>query len=231
MRPHTNILLFWGIDMQLKDIMTTNVITASPDMSYNQVRELIREHRLRRIPVLDKKGKLVGLVSKEKLLSVRPSPATSLSVWEITTLLDELKVKDFMYKDVVTASPEMTVEAAIQLARGKRVGALPILDGDKLVGIVTTNDYVVKILNPLLGIGEPGSRITIHDAHGSDDKKTVHEIIGKAEAKVVASLYVDHPGTNEKDLIIHLDQEDVSDIVKELEEKGYKVEIRQRNPN
>ena len=72
-----------------------------------------------------------------------------------------MKVKDIMVKDLVTASPDMTVESAIALAQGKKVGCLPVLENNKLVGIVTTNDFFLKILNPLLGIGEPGTRITL----------------------------------------------------------------------
>jgi acetoin utilization protein AcuB len=215
--------------MQLRDIMTTNVVVVSSDTAFTDIRDLMRAHKIERIPVVDK-GKLIGLVTKENLLRVRPSPATSLSVWEVTTLLADLKAKDIMIKDIVTASADMTVESAITLAQGKKVGCLPVMENGKLVGIVTTNDFFLKILNPLLGIGEPGRRITIHDVQQTNDKKEIYEVIGKHNANVITSLYMSHPGTKESNLTIHLDVADVDDIVKDLEALNYKVEVRERHP-
>ncbi|MFC1998452.1 CBS domain-containing protein [Chloroflexota bacterium] len=215
--------------MQLRDIMTANVVAVKSDTAFTEISDIMRTHKIERIPVVDK-GKLVGLVTKENLLRVRPSPATSLSVWEITSLLSDLKARDIMVKNVVTASADMTIESAIALAQGKKVGCLPVMEGDKLVGIVTTNDFFYKILNPLLGIGEPGSRITIHDAQQTKDKKEIYEVIGKHNANVITSIYMSHPGTQERDLTIHLDVEDVGSIVKDLETLKYKVEVRERHP-
>jgi len=215
--------------MQLRDIMTTDVVTVSSDMPFTVIDELMRDHDVKRIPVVDK-GKLVGLVTKDNLLRARPSPATSLSVWEINTLLSNLKAKDIMIKDMVTASADMTVESAIALAQGKKVGCLPIIEDKELVGIVTTNDFFFKILNPLLGIGEPGSRITIHEAQETKDKREIYEVIGKHNAEVITSIYMSHPGTRLKDLTIHLDIDDADAIVKDLQALNYKVDVRERHP-
>jgi len=176
------------------------------------------------------KGKLIGLVTKENLLTIRPSPATSLSVWEVTTLLSKIKVKDIMVKDVIIANPDMTVESAITLAQGKKVGCLPVVEKGKLVGIVTTNDFFYKILNPLLGIGEPGTRIYLRDVAETGDKQDIYGTITKYGAKVITSLYLTHPGTEEKDLTIHLNIENADNIVRGLRELGYTVEVRERMP-
>ncbi|MFC1906052.1 CBS domain-containing protein [Chloroflexota bacterium] len=215
--------------MLLRDIMTTEVIAVSSKTPFTEIRDLMKDHNIERVPVLDR-GKLVGIVTKDNLLRVRPSPATSLSVWEINTLLAGLKAKDVMVKNVVTANADMTVESAIALAQGKKVGCLPVMEKDKLVGIVTTNDFFYKILNPLLGIGEPGSRITVHDAQQTKDKREIYEVIGKHNASVITSLYMSNPVTKEKDLTIHLDVDDASDIVKDLEAMKYNIEVRERYP-
>ena len=215
--------------MLLRDIMTTNVVTISGDMPVTEARETMKAHKIERIPVAEK-GKLVGLVTKENLLRIRPSPATSLSVWEVTTLLSKIKVKDIMVKDIVTANPDMTVESAISLAQGKKVGCLPIVEQGKLVGIVTTNDFFYKILNPLLGIGEPGTRIYLRDVAEAKDKQEVYATIAQHGAKVITSLYVTHPETEAKDWTIHLNTENADNIVKDLGELGYKIEVRERTP-
>lgn len=213
--------------MRLRDIMTTNVVTIPSDTSVTEAGEIMRVHRIERLPVVDR-GKLVGLVTKDSLLRVRPSPATSLSVWELTYLLSKLKVKDIMVRDVVIANPDMTVERAIALAQGKKVGCLPVVEGDRVVGIVTTNDFFYKIVNPILGIGEPGTRITLHGIAEAKDKQAVFGVISKHGAKVITASYLSHPARGERDLTIHLDVEDASKIVGELKGLGYSVEVRER---
>ncbi|MCX6013749.1 MAG: CBS domain-containing protein [Chloroflexi bacterium] len=213
--------------MRLRDIMTTNVITITPDTPIREAGELMQTHRIQQLPVLEK-NKLVGLVTKDNLLRSRPSQATTLSVWEMTTLVAKLKAKDIMTKNIITATPDMTVESAIALAQNKKVGCLPVMEGKKLVGMVTTNDFFLKILNPLLGIGEAGTRITIHNVAKTKDKQDIYGVIIKNKADVITSLYMTHPGTGKKDLTIHLDIEDATAIVTSLEALGYIVEIRER---
>lgn len=217
-----------GENMRLRDIMNTNVITVTPDTPIREAGELMQSNRIEHLPVLAKNN-LVGLVTKDNLLRSRPSKSTTLSVWEMTTLVAKLKVKDIMVKNVITATPDMTVESAIALAQNKKIGCLPVMDGKKLVGIVTTNIFFLKILNPLLGIGEPGIRITIHNISKTKDKQDIYGIITKNKANVITSIYMTHPGTGQKDLTIHLDIEDATVIVTALKTHGYNVEIKERN--
>src|SRR4030042_250764 len=133
--------------MRVKDVMTWNVVTVSSDMPIMEAKKIMEAHDVRRLPVVDK-GKLVGIVSKDRIERVGPSPATSLSVWEINYLLAKMTVKEVMRKDAVTVNPDMSVEAAIALAQSKGVGALPVVEDHKLIGIATTNDFFYKILHP-----------------------------------------------------------------------------------
>jgi len=213
--------------MKIRDIMTTNVITVSSDTSVSDAGQIMRAHKIERLPIVDK-GKLVGIVTKDDLLRVSPSPATSLSIHEITYLLSKMKVKDVMKRDIVTASPDMTVESAVALAQGKKVGSLPVVEDDRVVGIVTTNDIFYKILNPLLGIGEPGTRIKVNDCAGAQDIQKIYEVISKHNVKLITAGYIPHAEHGMRDLTIHIDIEDVSKIVKEMSDLGYTVEVRDR---
>lgn len=213
--------------MIVRDIMTTNVVTIPSNTPVTDAQQIMRVHKIERLPVVDK-GKLVGLVTKDKLLLVSPSPATSLSIHELTYLLSKMTVKDAMKKDVVTATPDMTVESAIALAQGKKVGSLPVLENDRIVGIVTTNDFFYKILNPLLGIGEPGIRIKVHGCSEIEDIKRVCDVISKHAVKVITVAYLPHPERDERDLTVHIDTDDTSKIIEELSGLGYPAEIRQR---
>ena len=213
--------------MLVRDIMTTNVVTIPSNTSVNDAGEILRAHKIERLPIVDR-GKLVGLVTKDKLLRVSPSPATSLSIHELTYLLSKMTVKEVMEKEVVTARSDMTVESAIALAQNRKVGCLPVLENDKVVGIVTTNDFFYKILNPLLGIGEPGTRIKVNGCSGAKEIQTVCDIIGNHDVQVLSVSYIPHPEGGERNLTIHVDTEDVSKIIKELEALGYFVEVRER---
>lgn len=147
--------------MYIREYMSTPVVTTEPDSLMLDAQKLMQEHRIRRVPVVDKKGKLVGLVTQDRLREVSPSPATSLSIWELNYLLAKMKVKDAMVKRVITVAPDTTIEEAASLGQNKGIGTLPVVDKGKLVGIITTTD-LFKILTQVLGFGQPGTRIHIH---------------------------------------------------------------------
>ena len=215
--------------MRIRDIMTYNVVTIPSNTLVNQANEIMRTHRFERLPVVDK-GKLVGIVTKDRLLRASPSSATSLSVWELNYLLAKMTVAEIMEKHVVTVTPDTTVESAVALAQEKRVGSLPVVEDDRVVGIVTTNDFFLKILNPALGIGEAGTRLTVRNCPGADCLRDVCEIIHGHKADIITMSYLRFPGREQKDIVIHVDK-DVDEsrrIVEDLEAAGYLVEIRGR---
>jgi acetoin utilization protein AcuB len=213
--------------MKIRDVMTWNVVTVSSDTPIMEARKIMDTHKIRRLPVVDK-GKLVGMISKERIARSGPSPATSLSVWEINYLLAKMTVKETMTKDVVTVHPDITVEAAIALAQRRGVGALPVMENNKLIGIATTNDFFYKILNPLLGIGEPGTRIIISGGTEAKNVQEIMEAVKKFGAKITSFHSVPPVEGKERDLCIHIDKEDAKQLIKDLASKGYKAEIIER---
>ncbi|MBM3142424.1 MAG: CBS domain-containing protein [Chloroflexi bacterium] len=213
--------------MKVRDVMTWNVVTVSSDTPIMEARKIMDAHNIRRLPVIDK-GKLVGMVSKERIARSGPSPATSLSVWEINYLLAKMTVKEVMSKDVVTVHPDMPVEAAIALAQSKGVGALPVLEDHNLVGIATTNDFFYKILNPVLGIGKPGARLVISRGAEAKSIQEIMEAVRKFGAKIVSLHSMPPVEGKEQDLCLHLDKEDVKQLIKDLASKGYSTEIVER---
>jgi acetoin utilization protein AcuB len=215
--------------MFVKDIMTMNVVTIPSNTSVSDAKRIMEAHRIRRLPIVDR-GKLVGMVTEHRLEAYTPSKATTLSVWEIGYLLGNTPVKDIMEKNVVTVTPDMTVEEVLALAQKKGVGALPVLEDGRVVGIVTTNDFFYKIANPVLGIGMPGTRVEVI---GRGDDKVIENVVSLANRQgiriiTIHVLSVPESPEGRKDIVIHLDTEDTSKFVEELKTKGYEVILRTR---
>ncbi len=213
--------------MYVRDIMTTNVVTIPSSTSIADAKRIMEAHRFRRLPVVDK-GKLVGIVTERRLESVSPSKATSLTVWELSYLLNKTSVKEIMERNVVTVPPDMTAEESVATAQSHKVGTLVVVEDGRITGIVTTNDFFYKIINPVLGLGEPGTRIEVT---GGGESKALEEVIStvnKHGLKITTLHIMALPEVAKRDVCVHVDSEDVSKLVTELERKGYKVGLRKR---
>jgi CBS domain-containing protein len=131
----------------VKDWMTAEVITVHPDTSLAEAHKLMTQEEIRRLPVVDLKGHLVGIVTLGDVRAAEPSPATSLSVWELNYLLANLTVDKIMTRELVTVSPDFTIGEAALLMLENRVSGLPVVDdGGKVVGIITESDIFSMIV-------------------------------------------------------------------------------------
>ena len=145
--------------MLVRQIMTKKPITIRSDASVSDALDLMHEKKVHRLPVLDPKGRPVGIVSEGDLLYASPSPATSLNVWEIHSLLAKLKVDKVMTRKLITVADDAPVEEAAQIMVEKKIGGLPVVCEKKLVGIVTETD-LFKVFISMLGGYRPGVRLT-----------------------------------------------------------------------
>jgi acetoin utilization protein AcuB len=155
--------------------MTKRPITVPENTSVDKALQLMRSEKVRRLPVINKQGKLVGIVSELDLLQVSPSPATSLSIYEIPYLLSKIQVRDIMTKDVITVAEDTTLEEAARVMADNKIGGLPVLRDDKLVGIITETD-LFKIFLEMLGAREEGVRLSMLVP---DEKGRLAQIAGK----------------------------------------------------
>lgn len=212
--------------MLIKDIMTKGVITAPSSMLVNDAKKMMRERNFRRLPVVDD-GKVVGIVTESNLEKVSPKIAAPL-VWQISYLVSHTTLRDVMKKKVVTISPEATVEQGVDLAQRNRVGSLVVVKKGAVVGIVTTNDFFYKIINPILGLGVSGARIIVY---GCGEGRCAEKIIASINKlgvgiKLIWTLQV--PSSDRKDIILHLDIEDPSVVIEELGKLGFSAKMRAR---
>jgi acetoin utilization protein AcuB len=127
--------------MQVKDWMTGSPIAVPPSAPMLDARKLMHERRIRHLLVMEG-SELVGIVTDRDIRLNLPSPATSLSVWEVNYLLGKLTVGEVMTKAVITVGAGRAIEAAAGLMIDHRIGGLPVLDGGRVVGILTETDVL-----------------------------------------------------------------------------------------
>lgn len=212
--------------MLIKDIMTKDVITVPSNTPIGEAKKIMKEHKFRRLPVVDK-GKLVGIVTEDRLERVTPSAAAPL-LWQVGYLISRTTLRDIMERNVVAISPEATVEQGVALAQSRRVGALVVVKAGKVVGIVTTNDFFYNIINPLLGIGKPGTRIFVAEAGDGKATQKILATINKLGVEIEVLWTLASPKSNKNDIIIQLDTDDAAKVITELQNAGFAASIRPR---
>ncbi len=141
-------------------IMRKDLVTVPPDTSLVQARDLISEKLIDHLLVVDKDEKLVGIVSDRDLKQAWASPATTLSAHELNYLLKQLNVDTIMVKKIITVTPGTTIERAGRIMQENRISALPVMENEKLVGIITTTD-VMGVLLDAIGIDGESARFVV----------------------------------------------------------------------
>lgn len=208
--------------MRIKDVMTRNPVTADSETLVLDAQKLMKENNIRRLPVVDK-GKLVGIVTKHDLLEASPSPATSLSVFELNYLLAKMKVKEIMKKNPVTITPDTPFEEALRLGQEKKIGAFPVVENGKLVGITTESD-IIRFVTRVLGIKEEGSRITIEGLGGKlGDLEKIVSVANQHHTVILSMISLPRPEKKDWMIVLRLKTNDPDPLVKDFKKAGFNV--------
>jgi acetoin utilization protein AcuB len=206
--------------MLVVDRMSSPAVTITPDTQFQDALKLMRDRRFRRLPVVDKNGRLVGIVSERDLLYASPSPATSLSVWEIGYLLSKIRVRTIMTREVITTTPNTPVEDAARLMADKKIGGLPVVDEfNHVVGVITETDIFKTFVEMFAG-GNPGLRLTLETPGRKDVLLELAKAISDLGGSVVSvgSFYRPVPGV--QGLVVKVQDVDKRELVSTLEILG-----------
>jgi CBS domain-containing protein len=130
--------------------MSTNLVTIEPRTTLPEAYKLMRKFGIRRLPVIDY-GKLVGIITLGDIREAKPSQVTSLSIYELNYLLSQLKIERIMSPDPITLSSEATIGQAAKLMYEHKIGSLPVIEADHLIGLITESDIFRVIAR---GVGE-----------------------------------------------------------------------------
>ena len=205
------------------DRMSTPAVTIRSKTSFESALDVMRNHRFRRLPVVNAHGKLVGIISECDLLHAAPSSATSLSVWEVHYLLNKLDVKELMTEDVITTTADTPIEDAARLMVTHKIGGLPVVDKKGgVVGVITETD-IFKTFAEMLDGGQSGLRLTLAVPKRKGVlamlATTIYELGGGIES--VGSFQGGKPG--QRQLVVKVRDVRKKQLVKTLEDLGDQV--------
>lgn len=146
--------------MFVSDWMTTAVFTVSPEDTISTAIKLLKEKNIKHLPVVTEGKKVVGILSDRDIKDYTPSKATTLDIHELHYVLFNTKVKEIMVKKVSTTTPQTPIEEAAMLMFDKNIGCLPVVEKDKLVGIISDRD-LFRVLVDITGVRNKGNRFYV----------------------------------------------------------------------
>jgi acetoin utilization protein AcuB len=215
-----------GIDYEgyIKENMQKNPITISPEASFYEARAIIRDKGIRHLPVVDKEHRLVGLIADRDIREAAPSDATSLSVHELHYLLGKLKASAFMTpkNKLITITPETIIEKAVQLMHDHKIGCLPVVEGDKLIGIITETDVLGHFVD-LFGLNKMGTRLTIALEDKPGQLHGILEVIKNFGVNIITVAGGTFKVQGKRLVAIRIETQDYQAIVNGLKKEGYEV--------
>jgi acetoin utilization protein AcuB len=215
-----------GIDYEgyIKETMQKNPITINPDASFYEALTLVRGKGIRHLPVVDKNGHLVGILTDGDIREAAPSDATSLNVHELQYLLSKLKVSAFMTpkSKLITISSDTIIEEAVQLMHDHKIGCLPVVDGDKLAGLITETDALALLVD-LFGLKMKGTRLTVAIEDQPGQMHGILDIIKNRNVNIISIVSPTFKVKGKRVAAIRIQTHQHEDLVKELEQKGYQV--------
>lgn len=182
--------------MPVQNWMTTDVVSVGPDTSLLKVGKLMKDHHIRRIPVVDDNGQVVGIISDRDVRDASPSKATTLDMYEMHYLLAELKAKNIMTAKPITVKPTDTVEQAALIMLDNKVGGLPVVDDSgKLVGIISDHD-VFKALVDITGARMGGLQFAIELPDQPGTARPLFDMLRAHNARLLSVLTVSNTDGN-----------------------------------
>jgi acetoin utilization protein AcuB len=171
--------------MLVEERMTRNPITVRIDTPVAEAQSIMRREKIHHLPILDNADRLVGIVAEKDLLYASPSPATSLSVYEISYLLAKLTVEKVMTKDPITITEDTPLEDAARIMADNNIGGLPVVRDRLVVGMITESDLFRTFVD-LFGARNTGVRVTMYIPQVKGELARISSAIAENGGNIIA---------------------------------------------
>jgi acetoin utilization protein AcuB len=171
--------------MLVRERMSCKPVTVTADTPITEALKVMRQKQVRRLPVLDQEGRIVGIVSEKDLLYASPSSATSLNIYEMHYKLTHLHTSELMSTQVITVTPDTPVEEAARIMADNKIGGLPVIEDGKLAGIITETD-IFKVFLEMLGARDKGIRLTLDIPERKGEMARITTAIAQLDGNILA---------------------------------------------
>ncbi|MFQ5848765.1 MAG: CBS and ACT domain-containing protein [Candidatus Methylomirabilales bacterium] len=205
--------------------MTRSVVTIEREASLRRARRIMDNKQIRHLPVVEK-DRLVGLLTDRDIRAAAPSSAASIALEDREEFLDQLRVGHVMTKRVLSVAPEATIEDAALLMRQHKISCLPVVEGERLVGIITETD-IFDVLMEVLGVEESSSRLEILCDLRSGFVTEVSRVMDDQGVRLVSLLTVSE-GEGGAVVILRVATADPASLCEALRRAGFTVRLVQR---
>jgi len=196
--------------------MSTPVITAPPGMTVPELHQLMLKRDIRRLPIVNPQDELLGIISHIDVINASPSPATSLSIWEINYLISQIQAQEIMTREVYTVKINDTIEKAARIMSDQKIGGVPVLSGEQVVGMITETD-IFDLFMDLTGARDQGIRVSALIADARGEVAHLTRAISERGGDLIA-LGISHSGSAETGEILlkvnNLDEEVLLSVIR-----------------
>ncbi|MCR4953504.1 MAG: CBS and ACT domain-containing protein [Treponema sp.] len=208
--------------MIIRDVMTKNPICVTEATSVTEAKRIMTENKISKLPVLNSSKKLVGIITKNDIVKVSPSEATTLDMYEISSLLNKLTCQKFMTKKVVTVGEDEIVEQAARIMDDNNIGCLPVVKDDIVVGIVTESD-LFELFVQMFGARESGVRanVVFEDKPGILAK--VMSAFAEKNGNIISVVTRESKDAGKRRVTIKVDGVDLGTVKQILEASGGQI--------
>jgi acetoin utilization protein AcuB len=202
--------------------MHTEVITVQPEDTIGDACCLMEKHHIRRIPVIDPDHKLLGIISKEDLKKAMPSVVDASLDDTARALANQVKVSAFMTRTPITVQPTDTLEKTAALMRKNKIGGIPVIENDLLVGIITESD-IFRAFIEVLGGDNKDTRIELYISHDSSSLYNVFELLNSYDTQINNIAICNNHSPQTRSITLRITSNQSQTIIDELWKMGCKI--------
>lgn len=213
--------------MFVKLRMTANPFTVRPDNTMPEAMELMATHHIRHLPVVED-GRVVGVLSQGDIDAAGPSRATTFSAGEVNYLLHKLKVAKVMSRDPLTIAPDALLEEAALAMRDNKIEMLPVVDGDRLVGVITESAILDSFID-ILGFRDHGTRLWVEATDAPGTLSNLTGIMGRHGANIIHLAVFRGEGLERATVVVGVNTLRTDELEADIESNGFRIVHRLRN--